>query len=131
MQSPSPNPTPAANQARELARALDGWARKFATEGQLDRGRVDESFTGLARDGARLGDRMSWDEATQYYLALAAYQQSRSDLGGADIPPALLALRNRLQGAFPEGDDSPRAFDPLAAPPLRQQFNTIAKQLGN
>jgi cytochrome c554/c'-like protein len=133
MQSPSPDPILASKQAAALSGSLDSWLGEILAEKTLGPNKVDSLLTGLARDGVTRADSMDWDQATQLYLSLAALQESRNDLTGkgADLLPKLEAVRERLRRAFPKDIDSPKNFDPLALPPLRQQLDAIATQLGN
>ena len=134
MQRPGPSPAGVARQARAASTVLDGWLIRAQRTPTLTGAQVRGLMQGLAGDGAERADALDWDEATQFYLGLGAMHQALGDLTGQQ-PPApvtndLIAIRNRLKGAFVPGFDSPRRFDPLAEPTLRDQFEDIRKQLG-
>jgi len=133
MQSASPDASVARSQATTLSRSLDRWLEKLRARTPLNAAGVDSLLIRLAGDGAKRASTMDWDQATQLYLALAAMQQSRGDLGhkGTELLPTLEAIRQRLRSSFRPGDDSPSAFDPLALPTLNSQLNKIASQTRN
>jgi hypothetical protein len=133
MQSASPDASVARAQATTLVSSLNSWLAKLQTKPSKNATGVEALLTGLAADGARRADTMDWDQATQLYLALAALQQSRGDLGqkGSATLAQLEAIRERLRASFAPGDDSPSAFDPLALPPLSRQLDAIATQPRN
>jgi hypothetical protein len=65
---------------------------------------------------------MSWDEAEQVVLALAALRQA---LGDADAPKQLAPLYREL--AFPPGFESPRDF--RRGPSLANQLQKMLQEL--
>ena len=94
------------------------------------------SLAGLLDDIARRADLLSWDEATQAYLAVAALHQGLKDLTvpstkPVDLKPGIIELRRRLDDAFPPGSDTPSRFNPLAEPRLGLQLQNLRKQLGD
>jgi hypothetical protein len=75
---------------------------------------------------------MDWDDATQLYLSLAAFQNALNDAKAGDsaVQNDLLAIKKRLRGAFPKGVDSPQYFNPVAEPTLASQLDAIRRHLG-
>jgi predicted CxxxxCH...CXXCH cytochrome family protein len=107
MNRPRPNPVQTEALSRETVQALDAWASRLNTGGCSRDGiqGVTAALEGLAARG-ETGE--VYDQAVQFYLALAAFNRAvgptptRRDL--------LIDLRKRL--AFPPGFDSPKGFIP-------------------
>jgi hypothetical protein len=134
MERPGPDEAAVARQAGAVAATLKGWAGRVHASGPLDAAQVRGLMRAVAAAGEKRADTLDWDQAAQYYLALAALHQGLGDLSGRR-PPArltddLLRMRRKLQGAFPPGYDSPLRFNPLAEPSLRALFAGARGQLG-
>jgi hypothetical protein len=131
MQKPMPDSGRVAEEARKVGRMLDDWLGHVKDAPTFQADKVRGLMRGFLRDGESSADAMSWDQAAQLYLALAALQQ---DLGErtptASLKKELLAVERRLKDAIPPGFNSPRRFDPLAEPRLRAQLKAIRDQLG-
>jgi hypothetical protein len=113
MQKPTPVAADVAEEAKKAAEALDQWAAKAAAQKPLSAADAKKVLDGLIAEGEKRAGAMDWDEAAQYYLALAAFHQAWGDLGGAPAPglrPDLGRYRDKLRAAFPPGYDSPRDF---------------------
>jgi hypothetical protein len=134
VQSPGPDRAQVAREAASLATVLQGWATRLASGPALSGGDVRRLMRSLCAEAAKRGDGMSWDEATQAYLALAALQRGWAERAGPPVPATLAQhlrqLRGRLEAAFEPGYDSPRRFDPLARPRLGSLLHSIAETLG-
>jgi hypothetical protein len=133
MERPGPDPSGVAREATGAARTLGGWLERVHQSGPASAGRVRDLMAAFAGEGAKQADGMDWDEATQFYLALAALYEGLGDLAGQ--PPVqarkdLIDIRDRLKGAFQPGFNSPRLFNPRAEPRLGEQFQDIRRQLG-
>jgi hypothetical protein len=133
MERPGPDAAAVARQAGALAAKLESWAGRVHSSQQLSAEQVRGLMRAFSRDGEKGGDTLDWDQAAQFYLALAALHQGLGDLSG-ERPPArltddLLQMRRKLQDAFPPGYDSPLRFDPLAPPSLRSLFQKAHEQL--
>jgi len=132
MGKPSPNAAQAAAQAHAAAGRLDRLIARVAKEPTLDARQLRGYLERFAQEGAPRARGMDWDDATQLYLSLAAFQNALSDSGNADpaVKNDLLAIKKRLRGAFPEGVDSPQNFNPIAEPTLASQLDALRRHLG-
>ncbi|MBI1916944.1 MAG: hypothetical protein HYS12_19725 [Planctomycetes bacterium] len=132
MEKPAPNAQAAAREAGAAARRLDQLIARVAKEPALDPKQLRGYIELFAQDGADRAKGMDWDDATQVYLSLAAFQTALSDSGKADpgVKNDLLAIKKRLRSAFPPGVDSPQYFNPVAEPTLASQLDTIRRHLG-
>jgi hypothetical protein len=111
-----PNAAQTAARARETAQALSAWTERvedvLCNRG-LSRERVQAVTAALDADIARNESGANYDQAVQFYLALAAFQRN--------LPPSP-ALRERLLELkqsllFPAGYDSPKNFVPAPLTP--------------
>src|SRR5207248_6709631 len=132
MGKPSPNATQAAAQAHAAAGRLDRLIARVAKEPTLDAKQLRGYLERFAQEGAERAKGMDWDDATQLYLSLAAFQNALNDArqGNPAVQNDLLAIKKRLRGAFPPGVDSPQYFNPVAEPPLASQLDAIRRHLG-
>jgi hypothetical protein len=131
MQRPGPDASGVAREAASALKTLDGLLGRALRSGATSP-EVRERMKALAADGARRAGTLDWDEATQFYLALAALYQGLCDMGEpapAPVRADLIGLRNRLKGAFPPGFHSPRLFNPRQ-PKLSDPFEDILRHLG-
>lgn len=135
MQKPGAPAGPVAAHAKNVLDGLDRWITFLGQSDTLTAADVRKLLQGVSADGAKRAKELDWDETAQLYLALAALNEGLADLDGKHKPDAitkdLRELGERLKKAFPPGYDSPRLFDPLRAPTLDAQFNTIRTHLGN
>jgi hypothetical protein len=133
MQEPGPSRTRVTAQAKEVAELLHQWAGVLAKQEANPRQALD-LMRALAEDAANRADAMSWDEAAQSFLGLAALCRGLDGVPAvspaAGVKSELRKMRGRLKGAFEYGFASPRKFNPLAEPRLRDEFQTIRNHLG-
>jgi hypothetical protein len=121
MRKRAPAEKAVAAEARKVAGALGRWAAAV-NEAPVDAKGLEALFAELAQDRrGRARGPLTWDEATQQHLALAALHQGLADLGAPRRPGlagAVKALGVELQRAFPEGGEdlyeTPTRFDPAA-----------------
>jgi hypothetical protein len=110
-----------AGEARRAVQQLGRWAAAV-NDAPVDSKALQALFAALAQDRPGRGSGpLTWDEATQQYLALAALHHGLADLKAPRRPglaEAVKALGLGLQKAFPEGQentyDTPSRFDPAA-----------------
>ena len=136
MERPGGDRREIAREAGSLAALLGDWLDRDVSRTPLKAADVRLSLAGLLDDMARRADLLSWDEATQAYLAVAALHQGLQDLvpppaKPANLLPGIIELRRRLEEAFPPGSDTPSRFNPLAEPRLSLQLQNLRKQLGD
>ena len=134
MERPRPDAAGVAESVVPVLEVLDRWVGRVSGSRATSPDRVRDLMRAFATDAARRADGMDWDEATQFYLALASLHQGLGELcepapGG--VTAELVAIRDRLKQAFPPGYNSPRRFNPRAEPSLGDQFRDIRRQLGN
>jgi hypothetical protein len=133
MQSTDADPAPVARECGALVHNLDIWLEGLQKT-EIDAKKMKSLMKAFAEKSESRAGAMSWDEAAQVYLALAALHAGLRErdpgLLPQDLKPSLLAVRHRLRDAFPKGYDGPRNFNPLASPTLSQQLDDIRKQLG-
>jgi hypothetical protein len=114
-----------AERAKAAAAALDPMLKELGQAGKPLN--VPALFRTVARSGEKAAAE-SWDNAAQYYLALAALHNAWKDTRQAPPPkgvrPALLDLAEQLP--FPPGYDSPRNFDPGK---IRPQVNRLLQSV--
>jgi hypothetical protein len=137
MERPSPRPAEVSRRADELLKQADGWRTKVAAGGKADPAKLREFMAQLLSDEKRT-DALTWDEATQLYLALGAMSRARSELepGRAPSPQftgGLRDLRKELVDAFQipgvKGRvESPASFDPAK---LKEPLRTLRTTLGD
>ncbi len=119
--------------AHALANRLPNWATEMSSA-KWDRSMIEQI---LAERAAAPPENSSWDQATQWYLAMVALERARLD--HFDAPPTgaaadgdqqvlaqLQAIKDLLN--FPGGDaghvlNSPRDFDPQAFGDAAQRLN--------
>jgi hypothetical protein len=129
MQQPTPDAAGVVREAAVLAKTLNGWSGTIHNSKPLDAGPMRDLMRAFVQRGAREADRLDWDQAAQLYLALAAFNQALNDrTGKAPATAPLQVIRDRLQGAFPSGYDSPRLYDEAKKTEVGRQLR-IAQQL--
>jgi hypothetical protein len=129
MEQPSPDAAGVAGDAAALAKLLNNWASRTHKSQPLDVGPMRGLMGAFARQGAAEAGRLDWDQAAQFYLALGAFNQALNDrTGKAPATAPLQVIRDRLQGAFPSGYDSPRLYDEAKKTEVGRQLR-IAQQL--
>ena len=136
MERPGPNPAEVAAKAKAASKRLDGLIDRVKRGEALDAAQVRGYAKAVLDDGLKRADAMSWDEATQLYLAVAAAHQALYDLNdpaarGGRLRPALVKVKDRLRSAFPPGADNPGLFSPTRPPTLADQLRAIREQLGD
>lgn len=141
MERPGPNAMDVAGLTRSTNTTLNKVLGKVVSSQPLDAAQIRGYLKTFLTRGVERANTLTWDEATQLYLSLAAFHQALSDLGDPDIragklKPALLAVKERLRGAFKPGYNSPVGFDPLAndktkTPSLAQLLQAVRDHLGN
>src|SRR5262249_30015336 len=135
MDRPGSPPGPVAIHARNVLSVLDQRMLLLGSSKTMSPADVRGLLGALAGNGVKRAGDLDWDESAQYYLGLAALNQALSASDpknrGEEAKRALGAPGERLKTPSPPGLDSPRRFDPLAAPTLEAQFKTIRNQLGN
>jgi hypothetical protein len=133
MQTGSPDARRVKQQVPKLVDLLNRWLGQVEKQ-RLDPAAVRSLLRGVAGDAADRAAGMSWDEAAQAYLALAALGRGLAELSGETLSQqsqqALITVRLRLQGAFEPGFSSPRRFDPRVPSFLRDDFRAIGDRLG-
>lgn len=114
--APRADPAEVARLAGAASELLGRWEDRLSGR-DFDAALVNRLYSRVS-DLQKRGEVKSWDEATQRYLALVPLAQALRMLGpGPDRTGELTRLRDSL--GYPEGYDSPRAFNPAAAPPAR------------
>jgi hypothetical protein len=117
MDVPRPDPADVAAKAGKLSERLGRWLDTVARPGSgYDEARVRKLLSGFD-DLQKTGAVRTWDEATQRYLTLVPLSQALRSLAPAGAPnrtDELERLRDSLD--YPPGFDSPKSFDPTAAP---------------
>jgi hypothetical protein len=137
MERPSPRPAEVSRLAGDLLKQADGWRAKVAQAGKPDAANVREFMARMLGDEKR-AESLTWDEATQLYLALEALSRARFELepGRAPSPEfagGLRDLRKELVAAFQlpgaKGRvESPASFDPAK---LKEPLRTLRANLGD
>jgi hypothetical protein len=116
MQSPSPDARKVPDAARGIVRRIDGVLGAVQPGRLVDGGRPRDTLERILAVGEQRAGGMSWDEAAQLYLALAALENELNDLDRGRSPPAvrerLEKMARDLQRAFPKDSDSPSQFRP-------------------
>jgi hypothetical protein len=132
MQSPTPDSTKVVTAARETIRRIDGVLGGLQSNRPESFAQVRGFLDQLLRVGTERAKAMSWDEAAQLYLGLAAMQNELSDLQKAKSDPAvrdrLEKMARTLQKAFPAGSDSPSLFNPAV---LDTDLKSIRAKIGD
>jgi hypothetical protein len=132
MQAPAPNSAKVAQGAHEVVRRIDDILGGLQTERPEDVAQVRGFLENLLKVGQEDVAKMSWDEAAQMYLGLAAAQNTLSDLSRPKSSPAvterLEKMARTLQKAFPAGSDSPSLFKPTA---LEADLKAIRVRVGD
>jgi hypothetical protein len=135
MERPGPSARQVADEAAKASATLDDALKKL--EGTtLTRDRIRALLLKYVDEGAAKATQLTWDEAAQLYLAVAALSEGLTEMGMPTLSTGtgrqhLLAIKDRLQKSFQEGYDSPKGYDPLKPPSLADQFKDLRKQLGN
>ena len=132
MEKPAPDAKKVAAAARAASKRLDALIRGADRERAIAAPKLRQHFTRFLDDGIKRGTTLSWDEATQLYLALAAAHQALYDsrdpqFRDGKLMPAMVRVKDRLRNAFPPGTDSPGKYDPSA---LANQLKALRGQLG-
>jgi hypothetical protein len=135
MEQPNPDPARVARAAAPVTKTLGGWLDRVKG-GPLAPADAKKLLAGFLDEGEAQADGMTFDEAAQLYVAVAALRSSLADAragpaeaGGLDR--ALQALAGQLTAAFPKGSDSPLLFNPRGEPSLRERFQAIKRSLGD
>lgn len=130
LQSASPDAREVGLAAAALAREVDDLRTEASAAPARSAGAVREKMDRLARFGEGRIKGMSWDEATQLYLALAALENALTDMvpgTSTAIQDDLRKVAQNLRQAFPEGSDSPTRFNPAG---LDVELKSIRDRLG-
>jgi hypothetical protein len=116
MQSPSPNADKVSGSAKEVVRRVDGILDALQPDRLVDGGQPRTTLERILQVGKQRAAGMSWDEAAQLYLGLAAMENQLSDVHRREATEAvkdrLKKMAGDLQKAFPPGSDSPSLFQP-------------------
>ena len=116
MQSPSPDAAKVAGSAKDIVGRINRVLEAVKPDRPADGGQAQKLLARLLEVGNDKAGGMSWDEAAQLYLAMAAMENELNDLRrGSSAPPvkeSLEKMARDLQKAFPPGSDSPSLFDP-------------------
>lgn len=132
MQSPAPNSTKVAAPARALIGRIDNILGSLQADRPENVAQVRGFLGQLLRTGREKAKEMSWDEAAQLYLGLAAMQNELSDLRGPKYDPAvkdrLEKMARALQQSFPAGSDSPSLYNPAV---LDTDLKSIRAKIGD
>ena len=116
MQSPSPNANKVAGSARQVISRINGVLGSLQPGRLVDGGQPRGTLGHILQVGKERAGGMSWDEAAQLYLALAAMENELNDVDRANTVSAVMNRIKRmavdLQRAFPPGSDSPSLFSP-------------------
>jgi hypothetical protein len=138
MEQPAADARKVSQQATQTLASLNQLIDRVKDKKQFGREELRTYLRKILDDGIKRlnSEGMDWDEATQYYLSVAALHQSLVDLKepGADdkaLHDGLKTISKRLRAAFPRGTDSPQLFNPDAEPKLSTQFEGVRKRLGN
>lgn len=113
MEKPLPDRQLVREQARQLAGRLNPWLHDLEGAPCQAAAALRERIRTLTGNGQKAAG-VDWDQATQRYLAAAAFYQAMTDLNPADQDPGLKAVIQgmRQQLVFPKGYDSPRRGEP-------------------
>jgi hypothetical protein len=137
MERPGPSAKDVAAQAKDASGLLSDALGRLERGRALDAARLTTLLKRSLDDGQKRANELSWDEAAQLYLSIAALTQGLNEMGAPTLTPGkgreqLLQVKNRLRNAFPKtGYDSPKDYDPLAKPSLADQLKLLRLQLGN
>jgi predicted CxxxxCH...CXXCH cytochrome family protein len=119
MNEPRPDPAEVVREAGAASASL-GRLLSIVSGRGYDAARVEAMLSTALSLPAR-GGVASWEQATQRYLALVSLSQALRALAPGRADPGraedLERLRDYLR--YPRGFDSPKAFDPAAAPSVR------------
>lgn len=135
MERPRPNTARVQASTGTLLTALDGWQEQVEKRPFKSTSLQGFQKELLADDSPT--NPLTWDEATQLYLALEALQRARATMEGRPTAPKFLGglrdLRKVLVDAFPIPEaprqrvDSPANFEPAQ---LKEPLNTLRETLG-
>jgi hypothetical protein len=132
LQSPTPVASKEAPFTRELTGRIDGVLKGLQPDRPAEGVQTRELLRRLLQVGKDRAKGMSWDEAAQLYLALAAMENELNDLRPAYPSPAvkdrLAKMAKTLQEAFPKKSDSPSRFNPTA---LETDLKSISAKFGD
>jgi hypothetical protein len=134
MEQPNPDPARVAQAAAKVSKALDAWFETI--KGQSFSGPdARKLLAGFLAQGEAQADGMSFDEAAQLYLAVAALHGSLTEMkvapaDAAGLGGGIQALKDQLRDALPKGSDSPVQFDPLREPSLQGRLRAMRRALG-
>lgn len=136
METSAPDAEAVAQQSKKTLATLDNWLLRLNSRKVMTASEMRHYAHSILANSESRGDVMSWDEATQTYLSVAALSHGLRDLGDPqlnrlELESALKPLRKKLQSAFPKGYDSPRNFNPVASPKLSDLFGNLRTQFGN
>ncbi len=129
MQSPTPDAPGVSRSSGEVVRRIDGVLSGLRADRPMAAGRMRGLFDRYAVAGGERAKAMSWDEATQLYLAMAALENGLSDLGSGspEVRDRLAEVAGTLRAAFPAGSDSPSRFQPAA---VGAELRSVRGRLG-
>ena len=116
MQSPSPNADKVGGSVKGIVNRINDVLGSLQPGRLVDGGRPRATLEHVLHVGKQRAPGMSWDEAAQLYLALAAMENELSDVDRREATEAvkrrLRKMAGDLQKAFPPGSDSPSLFQP-------------------
>jgi hypothetical protein len=140
MERPAPKATAVSAKAKAISATLAEALKKIDPKKPIEVSRLGALTRKYLDEGHKNAKVLTWDEATQVYLALAALSQGMTDLGSPTFSPGkgrdeLLAVKNRLKHAFLEsGYDSPKKYnpmEPMGGKTLAEQLKSLRSLLGN
>jgi hypothetical protein len=119
MNEPRPDPAEVVRNAAAASASL-GRLLSIVSGRSYDTARVEAMLSTALSLPAR-GGVASWEQATQRYLALVSLSKALRALAPGRADPGRARDLERLREflRYPSGFDSPKAFDPAAAPSVR------------
>jgi hypothetical protein len=132
MQSPVPDAGKVAASAKGVVARIDRILGGLHPDQPADGGQGQKLLGRILDVGKQKAGAMSWDEAAQLYLALAAMENELNDVRRDKTSPAVIEslekMARDLQRAFPPGSDSPSLFEPRK---LVVDLNSLGDKIGN
>jgi hypothetical protein len=116
MELPTPDPAEVSRLAASVFAATKDWPAQFEKNEKFDA----KQFLKQLLENNKRGEALTWDEATQMYLALNALQPAR------EKPAAMRDLRTVLLDAFP----APTGKGPVVESPMNFNAAEANKVLG-
>jgi hypothetical protein len=133
LESPRANREQVAEEARTLAERIGLQLSRLETMPTIEPREIRRVMKSLADRGAPRAGTMSWEEASQVYLALAALSQALEDQAVQGLPESLRReireLRQVLRNTIPKGFESPRLFNSGARDRVEMRLQSISRQL--